>query len=75
MKKIVIAVFVFGLFIYSFNMKSFAGENMVTSPNAIETSIVSEKLDRILQAQDQILSDLDNIKAELEIVKIRASQR
>lgn len=35
----------------------------------------SEKLDRILDTQTQILAKLDEIKQELGIVKIRATER
>ena len=35
----------------------------------------SEKLDRVLSNQAQILSKLDEIKSELSVVKVRATER
>ena len=35
----------------------------------------SEKLDRVLANQAQILSKLDEIKSELSVVKVRATQK
>ena len=35
----------------------------------------SEKLDRVLANQEQILSKLDEIKSELSVVKVRATER
>ncbi len=35
----------------------------------------SVKLDQVIRSQNQILTKLDEIKAELAIVKVRASQK
>ncbi len=35
----------------------------------------STKLEKVIQGQNQILAKLDEIKAELAIVKVRASQK
>lgn len=38
-------------------------------------SAVSQKLNQVVQNQEKILTALDEIKAELEVVKVRASNR
>ena len=45
------------------------------SVNAFAEEESSTKLEKVIQGQNQILAKLDEIKAELAIVKVRASQR
>ncbi len=45
------------------------------SVNAFAEAEGSAKLDQVIQGQNQILAKLDEIKAELAIVKVRASQK
>ena len=40
-----------------------------------EDGSVLGKLDKIMESQTQILKDLSEIKAELQIVKVRATNR
>ena len=47
----------------------------VTRASAEFEMIDDEKVSEIIQKQDEILQALAEIKAELEVVKIRASQR
>ena len=47
----------------------------VTRASAEFEIIDDEKVSEIIQKQDEILQALAEIKAELEVVKIRASQR
>ena len=42
---------------------------------ANEGPVSGDKMDQVLAAQKKILSELAEIKSELQIVKIRASQR
>ncbi len=35
----------------------------------------SQKLNQVIQNQEKILRELDEIKAELEVIKVRASNR
>ena len=74
MKKMAGVIFILGIWSCVLGKNVFADENSVPVPNPVETSIASEKLDKVIQTQEQILKELDEIKAELEIVKIRASQ-
>ncbi|MCG3177238.1 MAG: hypothetical protein MOGMAGMI_02206 [Candidatus Omnitrophica bacterium] len=43
--------------------------------SALEDAAAMAKLDSVLEKQDLILRQLDEIKEELNVVKIRASQR
>lgn len=36
---------------------------------------LEEKLDRVLRNQEKILAKLEELKSELQVVKVRASQR
>lgn len=42
---------------------------------AVDTSDISAKLDEVLKNQKAILSDMESIKAELGIIKIRITQQ
>ena len=48
---------------------------LCASVNAFAEEEGSAKLDQLIQGQNRILAKLDEIKAELTIVKVRASQR
>ena len=57
------------------NEETSAGSSESASRGAGEEEISGDKMDQVLEMQRRILKELDNIKAELQIVKIRASQR
>ena len=38
-------------------------------------SAVSQKLNQVIQNQEKILRELDEIKSQLEVIKVRASNR
>lgn len=61
------AIFILLAFIFSHQALFADGAEM--------SSGVSGKLDQVIQAQDKILAKLDEIKAELEVVKVRATNR
>ncbi len=74
-KNLILAIFFGSLLFFAVN-HSFADENNTApAPTPVNTDMVSVKLDKILANQDLILKQLDEMKAELQIVKIRASQR
>ena len=64
MRRIFVIFFVFSLLSASSVIYSFADDNSV-----------SYKLDKIMETQAQVLKELDEMKAELQIVKIRSSQK
>ena len=51
------------LFVFSFSVRAWADGGD------------SQKLDRIIQNQNEILKELAEIKSQLEIVKVRASNK
>jgi len=40
-----------------------------------EDGLASQKLDKVLENQERILKKLDEVKDELQVVKVRASNR
>ena len=77
MRKIFVSTVFSGLCLFFLSLNSFADENSapVPSVSSNDSGSVSRKLDRIIDTQSEILKQLDEIKAELQIVKIRASQK
>ena len=77
MRKLIIVFFAVGFFCCFSGVYSFADENSVPAANTVPAGNqgVSEKLDRILNTQAEILRKLEEVRAEVEITKIRASQR
>ncbi len=67
MKRWVIFILLMVAFIFSYKALFADGAEM--------SGGVSGKLDQVIQTQDKILAKLDEIKAELEVVKVRASNR
>ena len=65
MRKIVAMVVGIGLGLCFFSVLSYADDS---------TAFVSAKLDKISETQAQILQKLDEIKSELNVIKVRASQ-
>lgn len=47
----------------------------LSAPAAAAESDVLRKLDAVIAKQDEILKRLDAVQAELQIVKVRATQR
>ena len=74
MRKCQILSFFTGLCLFFLSFTAFADENQVSAANPSDNQSVSGKLDRIIDTQAEILKQLDEVKAELEIVKIRASR-
>ena len=70
-KGFVIFVFL-GFWAFLLNSNVFADENPAVNPT--ENGSVTSKLDKIIDTQTEILKQLDEVKAELQIVKVRASQ-
>ncbi|OIO38331.1 MAG: hypothetical protein AUJ71_03260 [Candidatus Omnitrophica bacterium CG1_02_49_16] len=76
MRKIFNMLWLIGFFWAFLTAHSFAGEpSTLSSKVTLDNESVSQKLDKIIAAQAEILKQLDEVKAELEITKIRASQR
>ena len=73
MNKILAVVFIFGFLSIFSGVPSIADGYAASS--SMDNESVSNKLDQIMNFESQILKQLDEIKAELQIVKIRASQR
>ena len=67
MKRWAIFILLMVAFIFSYKALFADGEEM--------RGAVAGKLDLVIQTQDKILAKLDEIKAELEVVKVRASNR
>ena len=72
MKKIFLSVLFLGFWILLLNSNLFADE--VSAVTSGDTGSLSQKLDKIIDTQAEILKELNEMKAELEIVKIRASR-
>ena len=77
MQKRFMAFVFLGFLMFLLNRCAFADENTSPAPSANPTDneSVSRKLDKMADTQAEILKQLDEIKAELQIVKIRASQQ
>ena len=73
MNKIPAVIFIFGFLSIFSGVPSFTDGYAASS--SMDNESVSNKLDQIMNVESQILKQLDEIKAELQIVKIRASQR
>ncbi|MBU1062077.1 MAG: hypothetical protein KJ957_06955 [Candidatus Omnitrophica bacterium] len=56
-----------------FTLKGFGKEQ--ESEKTQNTRVVSEKIDEILKNQQAIIERLEDIKSELNIIKIRASRK
>ncbi|MBI3315365.1 MAG: hypothetical protein HYZ87_00085 [Candidatus Omnitrophica bacterium] len=52
-----------------------AGVLLLCRAALADDGFVSQKLDRVLQNQERILKTLDEVKEELQVVKVRASNR
>ena len=72
MRKSILIVFFLGLWVLLLNSNSFADGNSSIPP--ADTSALSQKLDKIIDTQAEILKELDEVKVELQIVKVRASR-
>ena len=72
MSKILAVFFIFGFLSIFSGVASFADENPAPANN---DELVLDKLDKIMESQSQVLKQLEDMKSELQIVKIRASQR
>ena len=82
MKKWFTRAIFFSLVSVFFALNLFADENPAPTENtpapaasSLPMELLSQKVDKIGATQTQILKELEEIKAELDIVKIRASQR
>ncbi|MFC1623744.1 hypothetical protein ACFL28_00285 [Candidatus Omnitrophota bacterium] len=56
-----------------FALKGFGKEKKLEEKN--DSSAISEKIDEILKNQQDIIAQLEDIKKELDIIRIRASRR
>ena len=56
-------------------MFCFSTINLFADNAVVSDSSISSKIDKLVETQNKILSTLEEIKAELQVVKIRASQR
>ncbi len=72
MRKMFVIFFILGLVSILSSPGLSAGENQ--PPNQWNNEPSSQKLDKIMESQTEILKQLDEIKAELQVVKVRASQ-
>ena len=72
-KGLVIAVLI-GLWTFFLNGSSFAGDNSAPASNSTDNGAISGKLDKIIDTQEEILKELQDVKAEVQVVKVRASQ-
>lgn len=52
-----------------------AGKSAQATEQTIDEKLLNEKLDQILENQEQILKRIDDVMAELQIVKVRATVR
>ena len=68
MRKVCVVVLFIGLCGIFFNSSSFAADN------SADNGSISGKLDKIIDTQTEILKELQDVKAEVQIVKVRASQ-
>ena len=82
MRKWFMSPVFFGLLLSFSAVNLFVHQNPARSENnpsftagSTGTDSVSQKLDKISDTQSQILRELEEIKEELQIVKIRASQK
>ena len=72
MRKFFVAAFLFcSVLIMSSNVL-FADENRT---RMTDTELLSRKIDKIAESQSQIIKALEELKAELEIVKIRVTAK
>lgn len=55
-----------------FAIKCFSKEDVKAEPSV---KIIAEKIDRVLQNQEDIIKRLVDISQELDIIRIRASRR
>ncbi|GEM_PF-4459338 len=74
MRKGFMIVFFLGFFTILLNLNACADENTPVVSSG-ENESISRKLDKVMDTQTQILKELDEMKAELQIVKIRASEK
>ena len=79
MRRIMITVFLFSFISFFSSARSFADgsreSNLAPVVSMPDNEMLSKKLDKITESQSKILNELDEIKAELQIVKIRVTQR
>ena len=75
MKKYFLVSILTGFWLIVLGGNLFADESPAPVVNTSDNGSVSEKLDRVISTQEEILKQLDEIKSELEVVKVRASQR
>ena len=69
---VIVTLVICGAFPLSANL--FADDNQAPAINAAENQSLSQKLDKVIATQDEILRQLDEVKSELQVVKIRASR-
>ena len=72
MRKGFVSALLLGFCLFLLNSNSFAEGDSAAAPT--DTRSLSQKLDKIIDTQAEILKELDEVKAELQIVKIRASR-
>lgn len=77
MRKIIVGVFTFFAIFSSMNLFADEGSetNSVPQANSGSSEQLSKKIDRVLDSQAQIIKELEDLKAELQIVKIRVTQK
>lgn len=63
-----IAAIILSLSIFTFNL--FGGESTKN-----DVAMLSEKIDRVLKNQENIITKLADIRQELDVIRIRASRR
>jgi len=72
-KTLVVSIFLaLVIFLGVFTLKGFTKETKSVGSNDI--SVLSEKIDTVLKNQQEIIEQLEGIKTELDIIKIRASR-
>ena len=74
MRKSFMVVIFLGFWLFSLSGNSVADENTVSAATTGDNGTLSQKLDKVISTQGEILKQLDEIKSELQVVKVRASQ-
>jgi hypothetical protein len=72
MRKFFVAAFLFCSVLIMSSNTLFADENRA---RMTDTELLSRKIDKIAESQTQIIKALEELKAELEIVKIRVTAK
>ena len=74
MRKSFMVVIFLGFWLFSLSGNSVTDENTVSAATTGDNGTLSQKLDKVISTQGEILKQLDEIKSELQVVKVRASQ-